>query len=664
MFTLSFDIPKAILLWSTPLLISLIWTKKFTLLSGKAGCIIQVGGLYLGEIVIVEYILGMIGVLSYSIVLLVFLTMLFTSILLFKDEFLKLTKLTKTNFNWEIPIQTKIFLLFLTVFFATLALFNFLKPPTQWDFLWSNLREVAGWLQSSSLLEFHNTPLASYHANGFLYTLWFMLPFHSDLCINLQNIPLLFLISVSIYYLLKIFKLPSLISISASLVLLSFPLLFTEIWKQRVEFLLCLFMLISIVYFLGYLNNQNRIFLIISYIFLGLFVGTKTYALWYGLVIYFCYFFCLLKFRKIRIEWLYGSIVCLLLALMWPFRNYLIWGNPIYPMDVRLFNHTLFSGPGLEYPGAILRNTEVLKTTSILKNFSMDEILYQIKLTLSRYGLIGIAGILILPFEFIKLFFYKTKSSRFLVGILYVTLYLTYISLPGTSKEFGKSFNLYYALPFFVISPLILLINFQQFSTKYIFNINFLLIIFIIATLFQFADSRLFNPVYYTFFIFPILLMAYYFLFLSNRKYTIIILSSLLLSSVVLFPKFEDYAKSKRFTVKEYNSVTGVSASFLLWFDRNINNSSVLIIPPPSPKFSAFEYPLLGFKFNNQVKTLSSFDGDFNKLPGDKIIVLTSGRLNFNDDNWDPISIDILESLKFEGCRILYQGRSEIAFTH
>ena len=234
------------------------------------------------------------------------------------------------------------------------------SPFTLYDSLSYHLFLPARWLQEHRLsiiaTPFSDEAQAYAPANGELWFLWLMLPFHGDVLARIGQLPFFLLGGVALYGLAR--------RMGAKPVHAMYVPVFYALTKRVVEQavgadvdLICWGMFLAALYIgLAAIKSNDRRDWVLWGISLGLYFGSKYVSLVYGPIV------LLLPliggFRR-RALWALPGI--LVFALPWYLRNWVIAGSPIYPSSVVVAGITIAQGA---YTHAAMMNS-ILHATSL-----------------------------------------------------------------------------------------------------------------------------------------------------------------------------------------------------------------------------------------------------------------------------------------------------------
>ncbi|MEW6095881.1 MAG: glycosyltransferase family 39 protein [bacterium] len=133
------------------------------------------------------------------------------------------------------------------------------------------------------------------------------------------------------------------IGLLASLIFLVNPVVIFEISIAYIDLGLSFYYLLALYGFFCWLDSNNKNWLLLMAIFSGISLGIKytavfgVFTLGIGILLKF-YFVEHLSFPKILKKLTWFSIISFLFLLPWLIKNYLMTGNPVYPMLYSIFD--------------------------------------------------------------------------------------------------------------------------------------------------------------------------------------------------------------------------------------------------------------------------------------------------------------------------------------
>lgn len=421
----------------------------------------------LGLIIVPQIILGVFGALN-------FLALFFVHLLITVFVFLRWGRgiWAKLNFRVEpsSKLEVKTFLLFFLPI-AILVLIRFVNTfaqiPLEYDNLAYHLPFVAEWFNTGSIMPHYYSafagPLSYYPSNFELLDLYVTLPFGHDYLVNFINYPFVILVGMAFYAILRRIKVKSLIGMAFTALFLAMPVIMRQIGVPLVDLMFTYTFLLSVYFLIAFLDQRKPTALIPLAFSIGLFAGTKYLGLVYGfplvliVLIYFLKWFGNNKKLLIRYSLLF-IFFTILGGGFWYIRNLLSIGNPIFPVELKVFGEEILMGYG--------PISENLLPFSLLANVINFE---SLKFFVERFSLmVGLQGIflpfaflLILPLGFVQLFknahskHEAIKNSRtFVVAgflfILQVIYFYLYFRAPYSFNNLIP--NVRYALMYLAIS--------------------------------------------------------------------------------------------------------------------------------------------------------------------------------------------------------------------
>jgi hypothetical protein len=217
------------------------------------------------------------------------------------------------------------------------------SPLTLYDSLSYHLFFSARWLQDHRLsiipTPFSDVAQAYAPANGELFFLWLMLPFHGDLLARMGQLPFAVLGAVTLFALARHLGAAREHAVyPAAFFLLSRPVLETAI-GANVD-LICAAMFLATLY-LGVVavdRDEPRDWLIWGASF-GLYAGSKYVALMYVPILLSI---VIARGLRVRAAWALPGIAAL--GAPWYLRNWIAAGSPIYPATLKIAGVTVARG--------------------------------------------------------------------------------------------------------------------------------------------------------------------------------------------------------------------------------------------------------------------------------------------------------------------------------
>lgn len=249
---------------------------------------------------------------------------------------------------------TKISFLILAFTIFTILFSGIILPPSAHDDLLYHLPMAVSWLKSRfvhlvKITTFGDINVSMhYPGNAELILLWLMLPFQSDIIVDLLQLIFAILGAIACYGIARKIKIKKENAIWAPILFLLTPIVILQSRTTYNDVVFASMFLVSINFLLAYRETRKRLYLIISALSFGFVLGTKYLGIAYFLV--YILFFCLNYPRrrlskKIVLDMLLIISFVFLLGGFWYLRNYLEKGSIIYPMRVKLFGYTIMNAP-------------------------------------------------------------------------------------------------------------------------------------------------------------------------------------------------------------------------------------------------------------------------------------------------------------------------------
>lgn len=215
------------------------------------------------------------------------------------------------------------------------------SPFTAYDSLSYHLFFPARWLQAHRLSiipsPFSDEAQAYQPANGELWFLWLMLPFHGDFLARIGQFPFYLLGATTVYALARRLGAEPTHAVYAPTFFLITPTVVEQAVGANVDLIHAVLFVTSLYLGIVAVDTNERRDWALWGVSTGLFLGTKYLAL-----IYFPVLLALPLLRRGRALWALPGIV--MFAVPWYLRNWIIAGSPIYPATLRVVALTLGQG--------------------------------------------------------------------------------------------------------------------------------------------------------------------------------------------------------------------------------------------------------------------------------------------------------------------------------
>jgi len=547
--------------------------------------------LYLAQIIATELFLGIFGILYLKNLILL------NAGLLFLIWFTTRNKKFTCSFTGIKDALTQLFsdkvILLATAVILGFALvkvgINLVNPPFGWDNLNYHFTSPVEWLKHANLdnpITINDDPGPAYYPiNGSLFFLWLIFPFKNVFLADLGQIPFFILAFLSVISIGIKLGLNRENSCLAACLFTLIPNYFKQMEIAYVDVMVAALFLAGLN-FLLLLNKEASLKNVLIYnLTLGLFLGTKTVALPYAILLFIPLIY--LYFNKRYAQFLLLSLAIVIIFGGFSYiRNFIQTGNPLYPLDLKLFAKTIFKG-AIDY--------QTYRAHFKTEDYALGKLLFHEGLGLQSLILILPSIFLALPVSFVK----NKKALNFSLLyflILPLLLYLVYrfvIPLANTR----------YLYPLLGIGIILGFYTVHILGTPKII-LKILVVISILASAFELANHlELISSIILTF-----LLFFLGFLFLKNiQKVKFKIRPSflaypLIISLLILAILEKDYTRNefpRYITMQKYSGFWPDATSAWDWLNKNTSGNNIAYVGRPVP------FPLYGTNFKNNIYYVS-----------------------------------------------------------
>ncbi len=374
-----------------------------------------------------------------------------------KDETVRIAGIIKGD---------KVLLCIFGLFFASvwwLVFLAYLFPSYSWDALYYHLPIVGQIMQSGAIRESHTPSFIQQYMNIFpknvnLFFLWNIIFLKSDVIVDLSQLFFTIAGVLSVYSMAVKLKIKEKYAIYSALLFFFTPVLILQSVTNYIDAAVSMLLLIA-VNFLIYDDiekyiaednledrlNKRKVPIILSGLAAGILLGSKPTGPLYIAVI-----LCVIIARElikrfdplniipadkgyslkcgIKAYLIYFLAPAFLIGGYWYMRNWLLYGNPVYYVNVSLFNITLFKGlkeGWVEPAPAIIDN---LTYMTRLLNVWLEKVgHYMYDSRLSGFGPVWF--ILFLPSATFS-FFYAVRKKKYSFLIISAILIITFLVHP------------------------------------------------------------------------------------------------------------------------------------------------------------------------------------------------------------------------------------------
>jgi hypothetical protein len=551
--------------------------------------------LYFAQIVLSLELLGVLNILSLTNVILLNLVIL--SVIFVFIKRLKLMPVYGLKEKFERAVDSislnrvQFFCLAaITAFAMVKVAINLVNPPFGWDNLNYHFPFPVEWLKHGNLdmsISISGDPSVSYYPiNGSLFFLWFILPLKNVFLADLGQFPFFVIGFFATYALARKLNLSREYSFFSAAMFTLIPNYFKQLQIAYIDIMVAALFIIGLNYlFLLYKERsaKNAFFYSLA---IGLMLGTKTTAMALAVILFLPFFGAFLRKSKMSsfiLLFLLSVAVIVVTGGFSYIRNIIQTGNPLYPLDFKIFNTTIFKG--------VIDNA-TYRTGIRPGDFSLAKILF-------CEGLGAQTTLLFLPAVFLglPLLLWKRRERLgfylvyfFVLPFLFILIFRFVIPLP----------NLRYIYAVFAISSVIAFYTADMLNMPKII-LRILVIICAVASMAELAKRfELIGSLVFTVVLFLILPGVWH--FVKTRKLTKIILigSVVFFLGLILLEKYYIKNEYRRYvSMVKYSGFWPDATKAWLWLNENTSGNNIAYIGRPVP------FPLYGTGFKNNVYYVS-----------------------------------------------------------
>jgi hypothetical protein len=410
--------------------------------------------IFVGQIVLVQTVLGVLGWLNSWNTLIVLILLLATSLLLFKreDRVPRLSMKLRLSFLHSKGIAKARAVLVLVVWVTVgISIAALTEPSTLWDGFGYHLPMAVNWMQSQYLqptyLPFATEANSYFPGNGELLFLWMLAPLRNDLLVRLVNVFVWFVLALALFRICRQVGASDQASGAATLLFIFTPIVFSQAAQLFLDITGAAMFLLA----LGHLLEFKRVSRLESVILLsiasGLFVGIKLSGPAYLLLLLGGLLLVLWRERR-RSSSLFAVGYCVIFVLgtitfggYWHIRNLILTGNPVYP--VRLSFQELVILPGA-YSGTVYHSRQLLQN---LGTIPLSDILSAVFRGVGFFYLFALLAAVLLLFASVGRLVRqrggddqrdRTTKAVLLLGFIGGSLVL-YLNTPYSIMRFGDA---------------------------------------------------------------------------------------------------------------------------------------------------------------------------------------------------------------------------------
>jgi len=581
---------------SLALLSTYLVFKKYFNFSGIIDSLLAFFILFYAQIIFILTLLGGLGMLNLSNIILFELIILLSVIVIAKTNLLMIFKGAKNSIlNLSsltlVFTRTETFCLSVIVGFAIVKIvINLVNPPFGWDDLNYHFTFPVEWLKHGNLVNpiIVNDYLGPtyYPINGSLIFFWFILPFRSVFLADLGQVPFFVIAFLSVFSISRKFKVDRIYSLFAAALFTITPNYFKQLEIAYVDVIVAALFLSGMNFSLIFYKHFDKKSLILFSICIGMLAGTKIIALPHVFIAFLFFLYFLFRNQRRSTVNKIMFFACLSAVFMIIFggfsylRNFILTGNPFYPIDVKLFGVRFFKG---------VMGTGFIDAAN--NDFSFAKFLFHEGVG-AGFIIFVIPGIILAAIKIVKKRLFNNPISLFY--ILIPALYLAYRYIVGVP-------NVRYLYPWFGICFVIALFGLSEFKVP-VKMINSLVFVCFIASAAEIANHQeLVISIIISMFLFITLLPRLRFIldFISRPVCVVFFI-------LVFFGALQllciDYINNEFFryeTSRKYSGFWPDAIQSWIWLNNNTSANNIAYAGRPVP------FPLYGSQFKNNVYYVS-----------------------------------------------------------
>lgn len=559
-------------------------TYKFFKLSSFSDSIITLFLLYFSQIVYTEILLGVAGALYLKNLLLFNLTvLLLVWLITHRREYSFSFKGISEKLNALFEDKVILLLIAILLGFGLVKIFvNLVNPPFGWDSLNYHFTFPVEWLKHGNLenpITVSDDPSPPYYPiNGSLFFFWLILPFKSVFLADLGQAPFFLAAFLAVYSLGRKLNLEEKYAFFSAALFTLIPNYFKQLQIAYVDVMVAALFLVGLNYLLNLKTDFSFKNTLLFALATGLLLGTKTTALPYALLLLIPFLYLSIREAKKAPPLLISVVLLILLFGGFTYiRNFIDTGNPLYPLDFRLYGHHIFKG---------VMDSATYAARFQLKDYSLTKALFHEGLGLQTILFSFPFLFLALPLAFIK----RRKEldfhlAYFLILPLMIYLVFRYIIPLANLRYLYNLMAIGVLLGFYSLRAL----NFPRRIVSVLVGIC------AIASAFELAKRQeLIAGIAVTvvlFFLFPVIF--------RKPKLTIFFL----IFSFCVFPLLERYYIKNEYPryakMVKYSGFWPDATRAWDWLNQNTSGNNIAYIGRPVP------FPLYGTNFKNRVYYVS-----------------------------------------------------------
>ncbi len=348
-----------------------------------------------------------------------------------------------------------IFCMFVLLF-CWLVLTGYLFPSYSWDALYYHLPMVGQIMQSGAIQEHSNPSFIQQYMNIFskninLFFLWNIIFLKSDRIVDLSQLFFVIAGVLSIYSMAIKMKIREQYALYCCLLFFFTPVLVLQATTNYVDAAVSMLFLIAVNFLIfdeqgnntgksreSFLFDEGRISVLLSGLAGGILLGSKPTGPFYIVVLFLAVFIREMMQQRgqfssaspgkgnLMIKGLQTYFFCFVLPVVlgggyWYLRNWIVYGNPVYYVDVSIFNVSIFKGLEKNWVEAAPQAIENLNYATRLVHVWLERVgYYMYDSKFSGFGPLWF--ILFLPSILFSVIYGVAKKKNNLLFVIFVFL--------------------------------------------------------------------------------------------------------------------------------------------------------------------------------------------------------------------------------------------------
>jgi len=229
---------------------------------------------------------------------------------------------------------------------------GYLFPPYAYDSLTYHLPPVASWIQNEKISFISGVDGFSnyYPKNAELLYLWNLILFKNDIWVDLIQFIFWGIGCITVYAISNQFiRLDKQSSLIAGMIFFFTPIGLMQSKTCYVDVIFTVFILISVYFVLDYLINNDARSIWLASLAMAILLGIKPQSFLYIFILYTLLLYKTIRdhrFNWPRIILSFIGVLFLLISISgyWYIKNYIVFHNPLYPFEIKIFNTLIFPG--------------------------------------------------------------------------------------------------------------------------------------------------------------------------------------------------------------------------------------------------------------------------------------------------------------------------------